>query len=263
MEPPNDAAPALAPFRLINQGSTTPILVICDHASHVVPRSLGTLGLPPFELVRHIGWDIGAAEIAELLAARLGASAVLSGASRLVADCNRYARDPSCIAEISDGTSIPGNIGLSPEAKRQRLARWHAPYHAAITGLIEKRIATGISPVIVSIHSMTDRMQGQFRPWQIALSSNVDRRLTDPVLAALREGSELTIGDNEPYNLAPDEDYSTTTHALARGLHHVQVEFRQDLVDTTEGALQYGEIFLNALIQGLASIGRDARGHHA
>jgi predicted N-formylglutamate amidohydrolase len=81
------------------------------------------------------------------------------------------------------------------------------------------------------------------------------------VLSALRENCALTIGDNEPYNLDPAEDFSTPTHALQFGLHHVQVEFRQDLVATQTEAERYAAIFADALLKGLRAVGRDAAGH--
>ena len=82
---------------------------------------------------------------------------------------------------------------------------------------------------------MTDRMRGKFRPWEIALSSNENRRATDPALAVLRKLDGVVVGDNEPYDMNTDEDYSTPEHALSRGLDYLQVEFRQDMAGDTGG----------------------------
>ena len=75
---------------------------------------------------------------------------------------------------------------------------------------------------------MTASLAGERRPWQIALSSHLDRRLADPVLAALRRPGDVVVGDNQPYDLDPEVDYSIPFHALRRKLPHLQVEFRQD-----------------------------------
>ena len=40
------------------------LIIVVDHASARIPRSLGVLGLPPSELQRHIAWDIGALHVA-------------------------------------------------------------------------------------------------------------------------------------------------------------------------------------------------------
>ena len=251
-----------APFAVLREDGRAGIVITCDHASHATPAALGTLGIDEGQLLRHIGWDIGAADIALYLSARFDAPAVLSGVSRLVIDCNRGLTDPASIPEASDGVTIPANARIGEADRRQRQANWFWPYHQAVEKIVQNRLAAGRPPVIVSVHSMTDRMRGQFRPWEIALSSHEDRRLTDSVLAALRETPGLVVGDNEPYNLDPAEDYSTPAHAIRHGLHHVQVEFRQDCVATRAGAERYAAIFAGALEAGLAAIGQ-GQAHHA
>jgi predicted N-formylglutamate amidohydrolase len=231
------------PFRLENPAGSKRFVVICDHASNVVPPELNRLGLAEADLARHIAWDIGAAGVAEIVARHLDAPAVLCGTSRLVIDCNRYPDDPSSIPEVSDGTRIPGNAGLSPTDRQARRARFHAPYHAAVARTIDAAIAAGERPIILSIHSMTPEMGGRFRPWQITVSSGEDRRLADPMLAALRRVEDITVGDNEPYNMDPAEDYSVPVHAVERGLLHLQMEFRQDEVATPAGIARWAAVF--------------------
>src|SRR5579872_1806892 len=97
-----------AAYAIVNPAGAAPLLIICDHASRAVPRGLRQLGLSDAELRRHIGWDIGAAEVARRLATRLDAPLVLAGYSRLVIDCNRGLGDPSSIPDVSDGVVVPG-----------------------------------------------------------------------------------------------------------------------------------------------------------
>jgi predicted N-formylglutamate amidohydrolase len=84
---------------------------------------------------------------------------------------------------------------------------------------------------------MTASLAGTPRPWQIAISSHLDRSLADPMLAALRRPGDVVVGDNQPYDLDPKMDYSIPFHALRRGLPHLQVEFRQD--EVSDAAAQY------------------------
>ena len=200
-------------------------MLLCDHASNFVPAELEDLGLPASELSRHIGWDIGAAGVTEALSTILDAPAILCGTSRLVIDCNRQLNAPDLIPEVSDGTSIPGNLRLSESSRAERVERWFRPYHEAIESVLAERREP---PVVVSIHSMTPSLAGEPRPWQIALSSHVDRSLADPLLNALRRPGDVSVGDNQPYDLDPAVDYSIPFHAMRRGLRHLQVEFRQD-----------------------------------
>ncbi|MBM3560776.1 MAG: N-formylglutamate amidohydrolase, partial [Alphaproteobacteria bacterium] len=107
------------------------VLLVCCHAANGVPRRLGDLGVPVADRARHIAWDIGAAALTRALSARLGLPAVLSGYTRLAADCNRAPDQPGVMPEESDGTPVPGNRGLDEPARLRRLAALHAPYHAA------------------------------------------------------------------------------------------------------------------------------------
>ena len=51
-----------AAVREINPAGRSRILLLCDHATNIVPEEVagGDLGLPPQEMARHIALDIGA-----------------------------------------------------------------------------------------------------------------------------------------------------------------------------------------------------------
>jgi predicted N-formylglutamate amidohydrolase len=220
---------------------------LCDHAGNYVPPELQDLGLPPSELTRHIAWDIGAAGVTEALSEILDAPAILSPASRLVIDCNRRLDAADLIPEVSDGTMIPGNAGISEAARAERIESWFLPYHDAIETVLMERETRGMQTIVVSVHSMTACLGGQSRPWQIALSSDLDRSLADPVLAALCRPSDIEVGDNQPYDLDPEVDYTIPFHALRRGLPHLQVEFRQDEIAETDDQRRWALRFADAL----------------
>ena len=79
-------------FNLENPKGKAPVLLACDHASSRIPARLGTLGLSPEDRLRHIAWDIGAAEVARHLMRMLDATLVLAGYSRpLIQDSARWA----------------------------------------------------------------------------------------------------------------------------------------------------------------------------
>ena len=229
---------------VLRPGGTGGFVLLCDHASNCVPAELHDLGLDAAELARHIAWDIGAAGVTEVLSEIFDAPAILCGTSRLVIDCNRQPDAADLIPEVSDGTVIPGNLQLSAADRAVRVVRWFDPYHDAVEAVLLEREARGVRTIVVSVHSMTAWLAGEARPWQIALSSYLDRSLADPVLAVLRQSSDLVVGDNEPYDLDPQVDYSVPFHALRRGLGHIQAEFRQDEIGDVAGqrlwALRFG-----------------------
>jgi predicted N-formylglutamate amidohydrolase len=233
--------------RILRPRGSGRLVLFCDHASNYIPPELHNLGLPPSDLARHIAWDIGAAGVTEALSEIFDAPAILCGASRLVIDCNRHLEASDLMAEISDGTAIPGNLHLDEAARTARIERWFHPYHDAVESVLLERQARGVPSIAVSIHSMTDSLAGERRPWQIALSSHLDRSLTGPVLAALRHPGDVVVGDNQPYDLDPRVDYSIPFHAIRRGLPHLQVEFRQDEIPDASTQHRWALRFAQAL----------------
>lgn len=103
------------PFSVHNERGKAPLLLLCDHASKVVPKALGDLGIPASELARHIGWDIGGLDAAIELSLALDAPLVASGYSRLVIDCNRWPGGEGSTPEVSDNTPVPANVALTKE----------------------------------------------------------------------------------------------------------------------------------------------------
>jgi predicted N-formylglutamate amidohydrolase len=235
------------PYRLVNEAGQAPMVIICDHASNRVPAGYGDLGLPAAAFERHIAWDIGAAGVSEILARRLDAPAILSTVTRLLIDCNRRFEDPGLAPATSDGTEIPANRDLSAEERAKRWRTYHQPYHAAIAQVIDRKLESGVQPVVLAIHSMTPALRGTARPWQIAVCWDGDQRLSAPMLSALRACAGIAVGDNEPYRLDAAEDYSVPVHATRRGLKHLQIEFRQDEIADAAGQQRWAALFGDCL----------------
>jgi predicted N-formylglutamate amidohydrolase len=234
-------------FQILRPQGKGRFVIFCDHASNRIPAELHNLGLPASELNRHIAWDIGAAGVTAEVSDVFDSPAILCGTSRLVIDCNRQLDAHDLIPEVSDCTPVPGNRDLSVEARQQRITQWFEPYHAAVESVIADRESPGLTSIALSIHSMTPSLAGSARPWQIALSSYRDRSLVEPMLAALRASGDITVGDNQPYDLDPAVDYSTPFHAMRRNLPHLQVEFRQDEIADPAGQVKWARRFAEAL----------------
>jgi predicted N-formylglutamate amidohydrolase len=252
-----DAPPLLSagdppPFEVLNPGGAAPFLLICDHASRAVPRRLCNLGLDDAVLMRHIGWDIGAAEVARRLSRRFDAPAVLSGYSRLVIDCNRVPGSPQSIAEVSDGVRVPGNCGLAPQDAARRRRELFDPYHRAVDAAIARFGDMGRVPAVISIHSCTPVMGGFERPWHVGVLHDRDLRIARPLMDALAARGDVCVGDNKPYSGRGQAGKSIHLHACDRGLPHVMVEIRQDLIDTHKGAEHWAGVLGAALAPILA-----------
>lgn len=249
------------PFEIVNAAGSAPVLFTCDHASCALPRSLGNLGVAAADLQRHIGWDPGAAAVARGLAARFDAPVVLSRYSRLVIDCNRRPGHETSIPAVSDGSVIPGNLGLTArDAARRAEALFH-PYHRAIEEILDGIRRSGRTPAYLAIHSFTPKLNGGApRPWRVSVLWDRDPRIAAPLMEGLRRQG-LVVGDNEPYSGRDHFDYSNDFHANASGLPNALVEVRSDLIDSVAGAARYTAILAGVLEDILAddALYREAR----
>ncbi len=227
------------PFTTVNPAGRFPLLLLCDHAGKAVPSALESLGIPETELARHIGWDIGALDVATELSAVLDAPLVTSTYSRLVIDCNRWPGGEGSIPEISDGTPVPGNIGLGESGIRARADACFWPYHNEVERLIADVAARGVKPALFVVHSFTPVMAGVRRPWELGVLWRTDERLPVPLLSELRKLDGVLTGDNEPYSARASYEYTLTAHADPHDLPHCSLEIRQDLIGTRDNAVAW------------------------
>jgi predicted N-formylglutamate amidohydrolase len=229
-------------------------LLLGDHAGNRVPERLGGLGLPPAELDRHIGWDIGVAAQGRRLSASLDAPFIERRYSRLVIDCNRRVDSPDSIPAISDGTAIPRNAEITPADRRRRVDAVYRPYHDAIAALLARRDAGGLRSIVVSLHSFTPVMQGAARPWRLGvLHGGGDARFARAVLAACRAEPGWTTGDNQPYRM-DETDFTVPEHAFAARRPYVELEVRQDEIADEAGQARVADLLRRVLTRAARGI---------
>jgi predicted N-formylglutamate amidohydrolase len=233
-------------FGIVRGAAATSVIIICDHATNLVPPEYALLGLDDIQLNRHIGYDIGALEVALELGRRLEATVISSRFSRLLIDPNRGEDDPTLIMQISDGAIVPGNAVLGAAERAKRIAEFHAPYHAAIAAELDAMLSRGLVPAVVSIHSFTEAWRGVPRKWHAALLWDQDPRLTVPLLRELRTRTGVEIGDNEPYSGHLRND-SIFRHATLRGLPNALIEIRQDQIREAKGQHEWGALIADSL----------------
>jgi predicted N-formylglutamate amidohydrolase len=225
------------------------VVILCDHARNVLPAEYGSLGLAAPEFQRHIAYDIGAEAIATEVARLLDVPAVFSHYSRLLIDINRGLDDPTLVMRLSDGAVIPGNRDVDEREVASRVARFWQPYHSAVAETISACCATGETPVILSLHSMTDRWKGTQRPWDTSILWAEDDRLARPLLDGFAALPGLIVGDNEPYHGRLEGD-TMWQHAHGNGLAGAIIEYRQDLVADARGQKTWADRTV-ALMRGI------------
>ncbi|MCY7313045.1 MAG: N-formylglutamate amidohydrolase, partial [Pseudoxanthomonas sp.] len=174
--------------------------------------------------------------------------------SRLVIDCNRPLHSESSIVEASDGTVVPGNLQLGEAERTARAFEIFMPYHARITQELDLRTARGQAPVLIALHSFTPRFDGVDRPWHAGVLYHRDPRLAHALLAALRDEPDLVVGDNQPYAITDGSDYAVPVHGELRGLLHVELEIRQDLIADAQGQQAWAARLARILPRALAGL---------
>jgi predicted N-formylglutamate amidohydrolase len=224
----SEAPPAVT---ALNQGGASPFVLLCEHASNFIPVQYASLGLPAAELRRHIAYDIGAANLARRLSVLLDAPLFLAGYSRLLIDLNRPWQAPSSIPEISEATAIPGNIAIDAAERARRQAAWFTPFHDRVAAFLEDRPGAAV----IGVHSFTPVYLGEVRPWHAGILYGEAARFGTALVRALAEDPTLVIGDNEPYRIDPDYDYTVPVHGDAHGRDAVLLEVRQDLLGDDAG----------------------------
>ena len=228
-------------------GSINDYLVICDHSSNNIPAEYNNLYISKKILNSHRAFDIGASEVASELSNLLECNLVMANFSRLLIDPNRGDDDPTLVPKISEGKIIKGNLNISllknDIEKNKRINIFYQPYHDQINKFINNAFSENKIPKILSIHSFTPMWKGKKRETDVGILWDKDDRLSKIFLNSF---TNLNLGNNKPYNgrLKNDTLYK---HATMRGLPHVLIELRQDLLKKRKDRLQWAKKIHNVL----------------
>ena len=216
-------------------GGDAPMFVFVDHASKTIPPAYDDLGLPEDVLATHIGWDIGAGALGLALAKAFQAKALFCGFSRLLIDPNRSLDKTDLIPSEADRIPIPGNEGMDAAERHRRIETYHQPYHEQLELALDQVRRDHQDPLILSVHSFTPRLLGdaQIRPWHMGLLWREDEASARQFMATIAETTDYTVGDNQPYD-ARVFNYSVDRHVGPRGLRHITLEVRQDLISNDQ-----------------------------
>jgi predicted N-formylglutamate amidohydrolase len=152
-----------------------------------------------------------------------------------VIDCNRAPGVATSIVRRSELTPIPGNKNVTEPEAAARVAAIFRPYHDRITAELDRREREGRPTFLVSVHSFTPVFKGESRRMQVAVLYNRDPRFARLVHWLLLADGDLVVGDNDPYAVSDETDYTIPVHGELRGLPHVELEIRQDLIADEAG----------------------------
>jgi predicted N-formylglutamate amidohydrolase len=238
-------------------GSPVGLVLTCEHAANALPEWTAEPADLPL-LFDHWGFDIGAAALTRWLVAEVGGVAVLSRFSRLVCDPNREPDDPTFVVERIGRRVLSWNRAVDERERRRRRDRYYAPYHAEIDRIIDGRLAAGQPTRLCSIHSFTPQLEGALRPMEIGVLFDDHEALAGRAERALREAGFHTAA-NEPYSGYAGLIHAARRHGVRHGIVYIELEVRQDLLETPEAAVRVARRMAPAIADFAAAPGDGER----
>jgi predicted N-formylglutamate amidohydrolase len=235
------------------------IVLVCEHASNAFPAAWGDLGLTADQKNAHIAWDPGALGLSRALSKHLDAALIHAPVSRLIYDCNRAPDMPGAMPARSEIHDIPGNKLISATERAARTAAVYVPFHNALHGVIADRIAMGLAPVIITIHSFTKLYHGQPRAVEFGVIHDADDHLARAILAAAQSKTNLRSELNAPYSAADGVTHTLRLQATPYGLPNAMLEIRNDLIASPDAEQRMADMLAPVLNMGLVEIQKQAK----
>lgn len=235
------------------------VVLLCEHASNVIPDRWGDLGLTPDQQRAHIAWDPGALALARGLSDRLDAMLIHAPVSRLVYDCNRAPDMPGAMPSRSEVHDIPGNAAISAEERLARTEAIYLPWVQGVHARIQRRIALGLLPVIVTIHSFTPVYFGKPRRVEFGVIHDADPALSVAVLNAAHKLTRLNVELNSPYSAQDDVTHTLRVQATPYGLPNTMLEIRNDLIADDAACAAMADQLAPVINMGVVEIQRQAK----
>ena len=129
------------------------IIITCEHGGNYVPREFRYLFTNhEKELSSHLGWDLGALEVAKYMARHLQAPISYQRVSRLLVESNRSLHSEELFSKYSRELEKP--------IRKYVLSKYYHPYRNAIEKSISRSIEEGHEVLHLAIHSFTQVLNG-------------------------------------------------------------------------------------------------------
>ena len=173
------------------------LIITCEHGGNDVPPQYAPLFVDHKALLpTHRGWDPGALELAQQMAAMLHAPLFASTTTRLLIDLNRSIGHRQLHSEATRGLTLASRQGIAKE--------FYRPHRDAVESEVARQIAVGQRVVHIASHSFTPELGGVVRRADVACLYDPrragERCLVSQWLAALgQRRPDLQLRRNYPY----------------------------------------------------------------
>lgn len=225
VEPPVEHSESEAVEILRSDRPNPAVLLTSEHASARLPEGWTWTEADQRLVGSHWAFDLGAAELTRELAHALGASAVMSRFSRLLADPNRHLEADDLFRRVADGEPVQLNQNVDAKERERRISGYWEPYHAAI----DRELGATSAPVLLSIHTFTPNYQGELRQVEVGVLFDDPEEREAEILRAVIAKHGFDTRMNEPYSGRGGMMYAANRHARNHARLALELELRQDL----------------------------------
>lgn len=209
---------------IVRAGAGAGVLITCEHASERLPAPWAWSARDRRLVGTHWAFDLGAADLAREYAELVGAVAVLSRFTRLLADPNRPEGSPTLFREFAEGEPVELNQSIDPAEREIRLDGYYRPFHAAV----DREVAASRAPILLAMHTFTPLYEGSPRTLEIGVLFDDEEALAMRMVDALA-GAGLRVAPNEPYSGREGLIHVVDRHARTHARRAIEIEVRQDI----------------------------------
>jgi predicted N-formylglutamate amidohydrolase len=173
----------------------TSVIITCEHAGNRVPDALRDIFTDTTILSTHWAYDIGALQMARILAKTLEAPLLYTTVTRLVVDCNRSIGSNELFSELMKGSNI--------FFKNEIVKRYYTVYRSKIEKAINTMMQSSDAVFHIAVHSFTPQLYGFKRYTDIGLlydqSRSIEAQFCITIKKALMNAYPLRVAFNYPF----------------------------------------------------------------
>jgi len=171
------------------------IIITCEHAGNRVPNALRDYFTDTTILSTHRAYDIGALQMARIIAKMLEAPLLYTTVTRLVVDCNRSIGSDELFSEFTKDS----NIFL----KNEIVKRYYTIYRSKIEKTVKTMMQDTKHVFHIAVHSFTPQLNGFKRYTDIGVLYDQSRPrealFCNKIKEALMHEHPLRIAFNYPF----------------------------------------------------------------
>ena len=143
-----------------------------------------------------------------------------------------------------------------PSARLARTQSIYRPFHHAIEEFLDQRAAEKRHTIIITIHSFTPVYKGKQRDLDVGFLFDRDAGLANFLIKVFPPDKARL---NEPYGPKDGVMHLLNLHAAPRGLRHVMIEIRNDLISEHAGQNAWANYLTVPLAQAAIKLASQAR----